>query len=109
MSAAKSEQDKGSSLDPKLIIVGIVLIVALIIYFVGAGSKTFAPAADNTYAKTLAASHYTTPSWLANDAKSCNGDFSKLDPTEQQKVLTMCKGNQHDAENAIAGAYSLAQ
>jgi hypothetical protein len=72
------------------------------------GSKTLAPP-DNTYQQTLAAAHYTTPSWLVADAKSCKGDFTKLNPTEQKKILDMCKGNEHDAENSVAGAYSLAQ
>ena len=75
---------------PKPLLAGILLVVALGIFFV---ARAFLPQGETRAASLSAMEKDPNTKFMMDMAKKCQGDFSKLSQADQQAVLARNGGN----------------
>jgi hypothetical protein len=61
------------------VVIGILIMVGL---------QSLSPNQPET-AQQIRMAQGPTPNWVIQDSKSCQGNISKLDPTEQARLITL--------------------
>lgn len=87
---------------PKPVLAGILLAVAVVIFFV---AKALIPQGETRAASMSAMEKDPNTKFMMDMAKKCQGDFSKLNPEDQQAVLAKNGYNRGFAEMYMKRMY----
>lgn len=89
---------------PHLGIAATVITVVAVVLLVGVVANRFSAGSNPTMAQGLGISKESLPAWLNADAMQCQGDMSKLSPSEQQKIA---EAYHNGASTVVKASYSL--